>query len=112
MYTPKNNWHCNNMVNECFTAEQFEQLEEEYEFSGEAIYIRQLACNPYGDFDFDFTFMGVEFKGLRKLDSVTKALWNSMEDDRHVEFIEFEMASELLASDTMNDVYQNHEIYL
>jgi len=110
-YKPKNNWHCNNMVNQCFTDEQFEQLEETYEFSGEDIYIRQLACNPYGDFDFDFTFMGVEFKGLRKLDSVTKSLWNSTFDDRVIESIEFEMALELLSHDAMNDVYHNHEIY-
>jgi hypothetical protein len=111
-YAPKNRWHCNNMVNECFTDEQFQQLEEEYIFSGEDIYIKQLACNPFGDFEFDFVFMNVEFKGKRKLDSVNRALWNSTNDDRHVEYIEFELSAELLAPDNMNDVYLYHELYL
>lgn len=110
-YTPKNNWHFNNLVNTCFTEEQFKELEEEYEFSGQDILIFNLACNMYGDFLFDFDFMGVKFSGVRKLDSVTKAFWNTTDDDRHVEYIEFEMSSELLAPDNMNDVYHNHEIY-
>ena len=111
MYTPKNNWHFKNTVNKCFAPEEFEQLEEHYTFSGKDIYIKQLACDIFGDFHFDFTFMGVEFKGKRKLDSVNRALWNSTNDDRHREYIVFELSAELLASDNMNDVYQNHEIY-
>jgi len=112
MYTPKNNWHYGNTVNKCFAPEEFEQLEEHYTFSGEDIYIKTLGCDMYGDFHFDFTFMGVEFKGKRKLDSVNRALWNSTNDDRHREYIVFELSAELLASDNMNDVYQNHELYL
>jgi hypothetical protein len=111
MYTPKNNWHYGNTVNKCFAPEEFEQLEEEYTFSNQDIYIKLLGCDMYGDFHFDFTFMGVEFKGKRKLDSVNRALWNSTNDDRHREYIVFELSAELLASDNMNDVYQNHEIY-
>jgi hypothetical protein len=107
-YAPKNRWHCNNMVNECFTEEQFEQLEEHYTFSGEDIYIKKLFCDMYGDFHFDFEFKGVRFDGTRKLDSVSRALW--AEETR--EYIEFEMCLELLSHDAMNDVYQNHEIYL
>ena len=108
MYTPKNNWHCNNMVNKCFTAEEFEQLEEPYTFSGEDIYIKTLGCDMYGDFHFDFKFMGVRFDGDRKLDSVNRALWS----EETAEYIAFEMSLELLSHDAMNDVYQNHEIYL
>jgi hypothetical protein len=111
-YTPKNNWHFQTSVNTCFTSEQFEQLEECYEFSNQDILIFNLGCDMYGDFHFDFDFMGVKFNGVRKLDSVTNSLWNSTDDDRHVEYIEFEMALELLSHDAMNDVYQNHELYL
>jgi hypothetical protein len=108
MYTPKNNWHYGNTVNKCFTPEEFEQLEEHYTFSGEDIYIKKLGCDMYGDFHFDFTFKGVQFEGIRKLDSVSRALW--AEETR--EYIAFEMSLELLSHDAMNDVYQNHEIYL
>jgi hypothetical protein len=112
-YTPKNNWHFGNRINQCFTPEQLEKLEECYDFSGADIYINHLSCDMYGDFRFDFTFMGVEFKGVRKLDSVNKSLWNSTTfDDPHLEFIEFEMALDLLSHDAMNDVYHNHELYL
>jgi hypothetical protein len=107
-YTPKNNWHFQTSVNTCFTDEQFEQLEECYEFSGQDILIFNLACDMYGDFHFDFDFMGVKFNGVRKLDSVSRALWS--EETR--EWIEFEMCLELLSHDAMNDVYQNHELYL
>ncbi len=95
------------MVNECFTAEQFEQLEECYEFLGEDIFIHELACDMYGDFHFDFNFKGVSFNGTRKLDSVNRALWSEETRD----YIEFEMCLELLSHDAMNDVYLNHEIY-
>jgi hypothetical protein len=110
-YTPKNNWHFQTSVNTCFTPEQFEQLEETYDFSGQDIYIDNLGCNMYGDFQFDFTFKGIRFEGVRKLDSVTKSLWNSTFDDRVIESIDFEMCLELLSHDAMNDVYHNHEIY-
>jgi hypothetical protein len=110
-YTPKNNWHFKTSVNNCFTEEQFKELEEEYEFSNQDILIFNLGCNMYGDFLFDFDFMGVKFSGVRKLDSINRALWNTTEDDRHIEYIEYEMSSELLAPDTMNDVYYNHEQY-
>jgi len=108
MYTPKNNWHFNNSVNDYFTTEEFEQLEDCYEFSGEDIFIKKLFCDMYGDFHFDFTFKGVQFDGVRKLDSVSRALWS--EETRN--YIEFEMCLELLSHDAMNDVYENHEIYL
>lgn len=107
MYTPKNNWHFNNSVNDYFAPEEFEQLEDCYEFSGEDIFITCLFCDMYGDFHFDFTFKSVRFDGIRKLDSVNRALWS--EETR--EYIEFEMCLELLSHDAMNDVYQNHEIY-
>ena len=110
-YTPKNNWYFKGQLNTCFTNEEFQQLEEEYAFAGQDIYIKQLACDVFGDFHFDFTFMGVEFKGKRKLDSVNRALWNSTNDDRHIEYIVFELSSELLSHDAMNDVYHNHELY-
>jgi hypothetical protein len=106
-YTPKNNWYFNGHLNTCFTDEQFEQLEECYIFSGEDIYINQLWCDAYGDFHFDFNFKGVEFKGKRKLDSVNRALWA----DETREWIEFDMALDLLSHDAMNDVYDNHELY-
>jgi hypothetical protein len=106
-YTPKNNWIFYGQVNECFTPEQFEQLEECYEFSGEDIYINTLGCDMYGDFHFDFNFKGVEFKGKRKLDSVNRALWS----EETAEYIAFEMSLELLSHDAMNDVYENNEIY-
>jgi hypothetical protein len=106
-YTPKNIWVYNKYVNECFTLEQFEQLEECYDFSGEIINIHELSCDMYGDFHFDFDFKGVKFEGTRKLDSVTRALWS----DETREWIEFEMCLELLSHDAMNDVYENHELY-
>ena len=106
-YKPKNNWHCGGQINQCFTNEQFEQLEETYEFSGQDIYIDNLGCNMYGDFQFDFTFKGIRFEGVRKLDSVNKALWS----EETQEYIEFEMCLELLSHDAMNDVYNNHELY-
>ena len=108
IYTLKNNWLFNNHVNTCFTDEQFKQLEECFDFSGQDILIYELACDMYGDFHFDFDFMGVKFKGSRKLDSVNQALWS--EETR--EWIEFDMALELLSHDAMNDVYHNHELYL
>ena len=107
MYTPKNNWHFQTSVNTCFTDEQFKQLEETYEFSEQDILIYELACDMYGDFHFDFDFMGVKFKGSRKLDSVNQALWS----EETQEYIEFEMCLDLLSHDAMNDVYHNHEIY-
>jgi hypothetical protein len=106
-YTPKNNWYFRNRLNDCFTSEEFEKIEECYTFSGEDIFIKELACDIFGDFHFDFTFMGVEFKGKRKLDSVNRALWS----EETAEYIAFEMSLELLSHDAMNDVYQNHEIY-
>lgn len=106
-YTPKNNWLCNERLNDCFTPEQFEQLEECYTFAGQNIIIYDLFCDAWGDFHFDFKFMGVEFKGKRKLDSVNRALWS--EETR--EFIEFDMCLEMLSHDAMNDVYNNHELY-
>ena len=108
IYKPKNNWHFNNHVNECFTPEQFEKLEEYYDFSDEDIYINHLYCNAFGDFKYDFEFKGVKFSGFRKLDSVTKALWS----EETIEYIEFEMTLELLSHDGMNDVYLNHELYI
>ena len=108
MYTPKNNWHFQTSVNTCFTPEQFEQLEECYDFSGQDILIFNLGCDMYGDFHFDFDFMGVKFNGTRKLDPVNKALWS----EETSEYIEFEMCLDLLSHDAMNDVYHNHELYL
>jgi hypothetical protein len=108
MYTPKNNWHFQNRINDCFTPEEFEQLEEHYTFSNQDIYIKILGCDMYGDFHFDFKFMGVRFDGDRKLDSVNRALWS----EETAEYIAFEMSLELLSHDAMNDVYQNHELYL
>ena len=107
-YKPKNNWHCGGQINQCFTDEQFEQLEECFEFSNQDIYINHLYCNPFGDFKFDFDFKGVKFNGTRKLGSVNKALWS----EETQEYIEFEMCLDLLSHDAMNDVYQNHELYL
>ena len=107
-YTPKNNWHYNGQLNTYFTTEEFEKIEECYTFSNEDIYIKKLFCDMYGDFHFDFEFKGVQFEGIRKLDSVSRALWSEETRD----YIEFEMCLELLSHDAMNDVYQNHEIYL
>lgn len=107
MYAPKNYWICLCKINECFTDEQFEQLEECFEFTNEDIYINKLSCDAFGDFHFDFDFKGVKFSGVRKLDSVNRALWS----DETREYIEFEMALDLLSHDAMNDVYHNHEIY-
>ena len=113
MYTPKNNWSYQGQVNTCFTSIQFEQLEEEFEFSGETINIDKFSCNMFGNLVFDFTFKGVKFEGIRKLDSVKQALWNTKEWEFDVrEYIEFEMALELFSPDNMNDVYYNHELYL
>lgn len=106
-YQPKNNWHFKTSVNTCFTEEQFKELEEEYQFSGEDILIFNLGCNMYGDFLFDFDFMGVKFSGVRKLDKEDQAVWS----DESREYIEFQMCLELLSCDLMNDVYENHEQY-
>jgi hypothetical protein len=110
-YTPKNNWYFKGHLNTCFSDEEFKQLEECYTFSGEDIFINQLWIDAFGDFHYDFNFKGVEFKGKRKLDSINKALWNSTDDDRHFEYIYFELSLELLSHDAMNDVYDNHELY-
>ena len=106
-YKPKNNWHFKTSVNTCFTEEQFKELEEEYEFSGEDILIFNLGCNMYGDFLFDFDFMGVKFSGVRKLHKEDQAVWS----DESREWIEFQMCLELLSCDLMNELYVNHEQY-
>jgi len=108
MYTPKNNWYYKGQLNNCFNDEEFEKLEECYQFSGEDIHINHLYCDIFGDFHFDFNFKGVEFKGKRKLDSINRALWSEQTRD----YIEFEMCYDLLSHDAMNDVYDNHELYL
>jgi hypothetical protein len=106
-YQPKNNWLYNERLNDCFSPEEFQQLEEHYTFSGQNIIVYHLHCDAWGDFHFDFKFMGVSFSGKRKLDSVNKALWSEETRD----FIEFEMCLELLSHDAMNDVFENHELY-
>jgi hypothetical protein len=106
-YTPKNNWYFNNVVNTCFTEEQFKELEDEYEFSNENIFINYLYCNAFGHFNYDFEFKGVKFSGVRKLHQEDQAVWS----DENREWIEFQMCLELLSCDLMNDVYENHEQY-
>ena len=106
-YTPKNNWHFNNLVNTCFTEEQFKELEEEYDFSGEDIFINYLYCNAFGHFNYDFQFKGVKFSGVRKLHKEDQANWS----DENREWIEFQMCLELLSCDLMNELYENHEQY-
>jgi hypothetical protein len=106
-YQPKNNWLYNQHLNDCFTPEEFQQLEEHYTFSGQNIIIYQMFCDLWGDLHFDFKFMGVSFSGKRKLDIVNRALWSEQTRD----WIEFEMCLELLSHDAMNDVFENHELY-
>lgn len=107
IYKPQNNWICIGKVNECFTDEQFKQLEDEYEFDGQDIHIYEMYCDAYGNFHYHFEFMGIKTMGIKKIDAQTKSIWSEETRDS----IEFELCLELLSEDMMNDIFKNHLIY-
>jgi len=110
-YTPKNNWHFNGTINKCYTPKEFEEIEQDYTFSGQDIYINSMGCSGNGKFSYDITFMGANLKGSWKLDAPTQAIWNTMENDQYQEQIEFEEAKAVLSWDRLGEVYENPELF-
>jgi len=111
-YKPKNNWVFDGKTNECFTDEQFEELEEELIFSGETININKLYISAMSKFVFDFDFKGINIEGVMELTEDAQGFWESENSIDGTDIANWLMCKEILSEDMLNDIFENHKEYL
>lgn len=105
---PKNNWiYAKDSTLATLTESEWADIEQDFNFEGQDIIVREFTWTLGDMIVFDWTFMGVNTKGKGLVSEEAISLDYAGHDDKA--FV-VEM-KEVFSEDNMNDIYENHEQY-